>query len=157
MLVVEEIALGAGEAALYRELYAPTSVPVPELSTEPWPAPAGVLAGRRDGQLVGWVVFFAGSANGNKDEGRAVLQWIMAKQERERITTGYITASPASAADVDDLTTLADAGARQARQAGYTSMEWGPAEPGLAEGLATRLSARTAEDEDGFHSYRLAW
>ncbi|WP_438484756.1 hypothetical protein [Streptomyces sp. S186] len=153
MLVVQEVPLGAGEVALYRELYAPTSVPVPELGEEPWPAPAGVLAGRRGGELVGWVVFFAG----NNDKSQATLQWIMVRQERERITTGYHTTTAASTADVDDLTALASAAARQAQRAGYTHLKWGPAEPGLAEGIATRLNARTVTDEDGFLSYQLAW
>ncbi|MEE6264265.1 hypothetical protein V2E29_01205 [Streptomyces diastatochromogenes] len=152
MLVVEEITQGAGEVQLYRELYAGTPMEMPELTGKQWPAPAGVLAARQDGELLGWVVYFSSGHPGDT----AILQWIMVRQERERLTTGYNPTSPATTADIDALAALAAKAARHARRAGYTEMQWSPTEPGLAEGITTRLNARTVKDEDGFYSYRLA-
>ncbi|MFC1436121.1 hypothetical protein ACEZDB_36350 [Streptacidiphilus sp. N1-3] len=158
MLRIEAVEPGPDEEALYRELFAPLARPMPVSVSEPpseggpghWTAPAGVLAAREDGALLAWVVYFAqelGSA-------RAVLQWVTVERERQRITTGYNTEHPGTAAEVDTLAALATEAARAAAAAGYTRLRWQPAEPDLAEGLARRLRART-EHEDGFTFYEL--
>ncbi|MEV0090007.1 hypothetical protein [Streptomyces sp. NPDC050738] len=152
MLALEQVT-AESEDALYRELYAGLPVPMPELGGdgEHWRPPYGIVAGRRDGALVGWVVYFAEEAGG----GTAALQWLMTERERERITGGRNTQHPGTPAEIEALTALAAEAADRAREAGYAQLRWNPAEPGFAEGIAAGLGAQPYDDPEGRRFYRL--
>jgi GNAT superfamily N-acetyltransferase len=153
VLVVERVAEGPGENALYGELYQGLRTPMPDTDTVRWPAPSGVVAAREGGDtLVGWAVFFAHG----KQDGEAAFQWVMVDRERQRIEAGHNTEHPGTPEEVAALAALASAAAERAREAGYISLRWQPAEPGLAERLAEVLHARTVEDDKGFRFHRLA-
>lgn len=153
MLIVERVTEGPGEDALYRELFAGLSTPMPALDRTPWPPPAGIVAGREgDGSLVGWAVCFAWAG----EEGAAAFQWIVTERERQRITAGHNTTHDASLEEVTAVAALAAAAADLAREAGYSCLRWLPAEPGIAEGVAEALRARPVDDAEGFRSWRLS-
>lgn len=151
MLVVEEVAQGADEAALYQELYAGLATPMPELDESNWPAPAGIVCAREGGALRGWAVFFAYG----REPHAAAFQWIMVERERERISTGFNTVHPGTETEVAELGALAVEAAGLAAEAGYTQLVRLPAEPDFAEGIARLLGARVIDGETEFPSYRL--
>ncbi|WP_428957333.1 hypothetical protein [Streptomyces sp. cg35] len=116
-----------------------------------WPAPTGTIAAREGESLLAWVVFFAHP----NEQGVAILQWIMVERERERIAQGHNTEHPGTRAELQMLEPLAREAAKQAHEAGYTQLEWFPAEPGFAEDLASLLQAQALDDDDGYRYYRL--
>ncbi|MFJ4713519.1 hypothetical protein [Streptomyces sp. NPDC088785] len=151
MLEVEPVPDEAA-ADLYRALYAGLPGPVPDLVREAsGPAPTEVVAAREAGELVGWAELFPAPG----EPGAAVLQWLLSDRERQRITSGFTTAHPASPAEIDVLCALASAAADRARAAGHTDLRWWPAEPGFAEGIAAALGAEPVVDAEGWRSYRL--
>ncbi|MHA6761800.1 hypothetical protein [Streptacidiphilus sp. PAMC 29251] len=168
VIKLERVADWAAERSLYQDLYRGLPVPMPELTRSTWPPPAGVVAARRDGQLLGWAVFFADAdadadadayADANAERGGpdhgAVLQWILVARERQRITSGWNTEHGVTADESELLAALAAAAAEGARAAGYRALRWWEAEPGFAQSLAERTGAQRAEGADG--PYRLAW
>ena len=157
MLRIEHLTPGPGEDVLYRELLADLPVPVPSVEAGHWPGVAGILAAREDGALLAWVVFFADGRHGRDqgDERAAVLQWITVERERERIASGYNTEHPGTPTEIETLAALATEAAASAKAAGYAQLRWHPAEPDLAEGIASLLGARTVVDAEGFRSYAL--
>ncbi|WP_329119261.1 hypothetical protein [Streptomyces sp. NBC_01465] len=150
MLVLENVSEEA-ENDLYRELYAGLPVPMPDLDGEPWRPPYGTVAGRENGALAGWTVFFAEEPGSST----SVLQWLLLDRERQRITDGHNTTHPGTPAEIEILSALAAESAVLARKAGYAQLRWGQAEPGFAEGIATALGAQPFNDDEGYRFYRL--
>nr|WP_239091763.1 hypothetical protein [Streptomyces sp. SID14478] len=133
-------------------MYAGLPVPIPDLTKVSWPEPAGTISGSEGDALVGWVVFFAHPS----EQGAAILQWIMVERERERIAKVHNTEPPGTRSELETLVPLVQEAADQARAAGYSRLEWFPAEPGFAEGLCTLLEAEALDDEEGDRFYRLS-
>ncbi|MYW69698.1 hypothetical protein GTY65_37390 [Streptomyces sp. SID8379] len=148
---LEQVDDAAKEERLYRQLYAGLPVAMPDPSRVTWPAPSATVAAREDDALLGWVVFFAHP----NERSAAILQWIVVERERERIAQGHNTEQPVTEAELRTLEPLVREAAEQARAAGYSQLEWFPAEPGFAEGLADLLEAQALDDDEGWRHYRL--
>lgn len=150
-MIVQKIADWPGERALYEQLYEGLPVAMPDLEQREWPEPSGVIAGHEQGMLVGFVVFFA--ALGQPEPSAiAIVQWILARRERERIVSGSNTQYRAGAAEIEALAILVSAAADGARKAGYQVLEWGGAEVDLAERLAEQVGAH---EDNGRHRLTL--
>jgi len=139
VIELEQVAGCDAERSLYEALYA--RLPIPELSRREWPPPAGIVAGRRDGELMGWVVFLADVER----DGEAVLQWILVDREQQRIALGRNTEHRVTDDEAEVLVALVGAAAEAARRAGYGAVRWWNAEPGFAETLAERTGAQRAD------------